>query len=93
LDNLNSQIIAPEYYNENTSLVDDIDFLSDSKNNIDEQVIANITVKYIFCYYYLDSVNIKIPFSELINFFDEINRVATIKMSSDEIFNNLSNIN
>ena len=73
------QITTPDYYNESSSLVQDIDFLSDSKNEINDQVIANMIMKFIFCYYHISATHAQISFQELTHFFQEMNMIASDK--------------
>lgn len=88
-----SPIISADSYNQDTTLNDDIQYLSDSKNAVTDQSIINIVTKYLFCYYYLNSINIKVPFSEVIHFFDTINTISTQTLQKEEIVQNLDNLN
>ncbi len=87
-------IINREFYLKHRSLEDEINFLSDPKNQISSKYLINLVTKYIFCYYHLDFVDKKIPLDELNNFFIKINKTAKIDMSfeKDYIFSNLDKI-
>ncbi len=57
-------IIESDIYT-NTSLTDDINFLSDSKNIVTDKKIINLVIKYFFAYRYNESRNEKIDLSEI----------------------------
>jgi hypothetical protein len=66
------QIIPPEVYT-NSSLDEDIDYLSNPENTIDTKTIINMIVKYIFCYYDAYYISSNIAYKKIINFFKVIN--------------------
>ena len=57
-------IIESDIYT-NTSLTDDISFLSDSKNIVTDEKIINLVIKYFFAYRYNESRNEKIDLKEI----------------------------
>jgi hypothetical protein len=87
------QITTSEYYDNNTSLVDDINFLSDWNNLITDQKIANMVMKFIYCYYYNNEINTAVAFQEIIHFFNELNIIASDTLvSKSEIYARLGRL-
>jgi len=84
-------IISPDIYNK-SSLLDDITYLSNKKNEISEYMIINMIIKYIFWYYYLDSINLKIHLNEITKFFNTLNFISNKKLEKHEINQNTDKI-
>lgn len=92
MHNKNNHIISSDIYNGSSSLLDDIEYLSDNKNEVSEYKILNMVVKFLFWYYYLNSINLEIPFNEIINFFETITQVSNLKPEKEEIIKNIDEI-
>lgn len=76
--------ISQEHYDPNSSLKDDIDFLCDPHIDVTDENILNIIVKYIYCYFYNNSVDTNIPLDRILGTINHITDYISKRKQTDE---------
>lgn len=74
------EIVDGGIFNEKTSLLDDINYLSDVNNSIDINVVINMVLKYIFCFWDAYFIWSPIKLTQIIRFFQIANEVEATQL-------------